>query len=80
MCSPVIPDAVKEAVAMVHHGSHSPQNCSVAHQTGRQHEVTPTATADINTTVTDRNLMLCSSYYGEADFWILHCNILGFNI
>lgn len=59
MCSPVIPDAVKEAVAMVHHGSHSPQNCSVAHQTGRQHEVTPTATADTNTTVTDRNLMHC---------------------
>lgn len=48
-CPPVISDAVEEAIARMHHGSHSPQNCSVAHQAGRQHKVTATTTADTNT-------------------------------
>lgn len=50
VCPPVISDAVEKAIAVVHHGSHGPQNCGVAHQTGRQHEVTTTATADTNST------------------------------
>lgn len=48
--SPVISYPVEEAVAMGHHGNHGTQNCSVAHQTGWQHKVTPTTTADTNTT------------------------------
>lgn len=34
ICPPVISDAVEEAIAVMHHGSHSPHNRSVAHQTG----------------------------------------------
>lgn len=45
VCLPVISDAVEKSIAMVHHGSHSPENCGVAHQTGREHEVTATTTA-----------------------------------
>lgn len=37
---PVVSDAVEEAVAVGHHGSHGPQDGGVAHQTGRQREVT----------------------------------------
>lgn len=33
-CPPVVSDAVEKAITMVHHGSHGPQNCGVAHQTG----------------------------------------------
>lgn len=46
---PVISDTVEEAIAVVHHGSHRPQDCGVAHQTGWQHKVTTTTTADTNT-------------------------------
>lgn len=43
---PVVSDAVKEAVALMHHGSHGAQDGGVAHQTGRQHKVTAATAAD----------------------------------
>lgn len=45
--NPVISDAVEEAVAVAHHGSHSTQDCGVADQTGRQHEVATAAALSI---------------------------------
>lgn len=50
VCPPIISDAVEKAIALMHHGSPNPQNSGVARQTGRQHEVTTTTTADTNTT------------------------------
>lgn len=50
VCPPIISDAVEKPIALMHHGSHGTQNSGVAHQTGRQHEVTTTTTADTNTT------------------------------
>lgn len=42
---PVVSDTVEEAVAVGNHWRHRSQNCGVAHQAGRQHKVTPAATA-----------------------------------
>lgn len=76
--SPVVSDAIEKPVAVVHHGSRGPQNCGVAHQAGRQHEVTTSTAADTNTSQTEgtpqqfliRILSMCFSCYDYVKYML----------